>query len=429
MKNKKQVAILSTIIVVMIVAVIVALVYFSGKTHKTIGDEELVSVSMSVSEENVVELPKPEQINKADETDKTSETDKTNENEATDVDLQKVYSSLCFDNLPDEICEVFHSGREFVRSETGEYSTIYDFTLERNELNKPLYWTSYYVLDLDRDGQNELIFVISDKMEAFPANVIFTLLDEEVYAYTRTRWLFRSIFSDSTIIGADNGSASAADYYRIVSFNKEGYETEIMASGDGIEHTFTIGGEDVSEDAFWDYITPMAWNKEKAVPRWANVDVMYPNEMGFTYESIIKEAKKCLKGMRSIHIGVTIKLSNEFREDRNKNRNLGYLIKDINADGIEDLLLGEPVNTDINGEISKIYDIYSIDDGRVYQVLNGAEDYYYLICNDSVIIKETIADDNSIERSSYVFEKNSFRLTETLIDTTDYMEISLIPLQ
>ena len=61
--------------------------------------------------------------------------------------------------------------------------------------------------------------------------------------------------------------------------------------------------------------------------------------------------------------------------------------------------------------------------------MNGAEDYYYLICNDSVIIKETIADDNSIERSSYVFEKNSFRLTETLIDTTDYMEISLIPLQ
>ena len=133
--------------------------------------------------------------------------------------------------------------------------------------------------------------------------------------------------------------------------------------------------------------------------------------------------------MWGIHIGVTIKLSNEFREDRNKNRNLGYLIKDINADGIEELLLGEPVNTDINGEISKIYDIYSIDDGRVYQVLNGAEDYYYLICNDSVIIKETIADDNSIERSSYVFEKNSFRLTETLIDTTDYMEISLIPLQ
>lgn len=429
MKNKRQVVILSTIIVVVIVAVIVALVKFFGKTHKAIGDEELVSVSMSVSEESVVELPRAEQINKTDETDKTSKTDKTNENEATDVDLQKVYSSLCFDNLPDEICEVFHSGREFVRSETGEYSTIYDFTLKRNELNKPLYWTSYYVLDFDRDGQNELIFVISDKIEAFPATVIFTLLDEEVYAYTETMWPFEFIFSDSTILGAGNGSASAADYYRIVSFNKEGYETEIMASGDGIEHTFTIGGEEVSEDAFWDFITPMAWNKEKVMPRWANVDVMYPNEMGFTYESIIKEAKKCLKGMGSIHIGVTIKLSNEFREDRNKNRNLGYLIKDINADGIEELLLGEPINTDINGEISKIYDIYSIDDGRVYQVLNGAEDYYYLICNDSVIIKETIADDNSIERSSYVFEKNSFRLTETLIDTTDYMEISLIPLQ
>ena len=256
MKNKRQVVILSTIIVVVIVAVIVALVNFSGKAQKVIGDEELVSVSMSVSEESVVELPKPEQINKADETDKTSETDKTNENEATDVDLQKVYSSLCFDNLPDEICEVFHSGREFVRSETGERSTIYDFTLERNELNQPLYWTSYYVLDLDRDGQNELIFVISDKIEAFPATVIFTLLDEEVYAYTETMWPFEFIFSDSTIIGAGNGSASAADYYRIVSFNKEGYETEILAYGDGFEHIFTIGGDDVSEESFWDYCNP-----------------------------------------------------------------------------------------------------------------------------------------------------------------------------
>ena len=150
MKNKRQVAIFSTIIVVVIVAVIVALVNFSGKAQKVIGDEEPVSVSMSVSEESVVELPSAEQINKTDETDKTSETDKTNENEATDVDLQKVYSSLCFDNLPNEICEVFHSGREFVRSETGEY----------------VYKLSADVHYVDSDGETDVIIDRSDFVAA-----------------------------------------------------------------------------------------------------------------------------------------------------------------------------------------------------------------------------------------------------------------------
>lgn len=79
---------------------------------------------------------------------------------------------------------------------------------------------------------------------------------------------------------------------------------------------------------------------------------------------------------------------------------LGYAKKDINNDGIKELILGD--NGDgTSGSI--IYDIYSINEkGELCHVLDGWERNRYYLCEDGTIANEG---SNGADESTYVYYK------------------------
>jgi len=182
----------------------------------------------------------------------------------TDADVKEDYSYISFDNLPDEICEIILSGRDFIVSETGERANIFNVNFPRNIDKRTLYWKYYSVIDFDSDGQNELFFVVEDELGLDVGTVIFCLINENVYAYIGSTREFSDIFSDRTII--DREGASVVYYYRIKGFSESGYEKEVIASGNGLEGIFVIEGKVVTDDIFWNsYMVPLTRDKERII--------------------------------------------------------------------------------------------------------------------------------------------------------------------
>lgn len=102
-------------------------------------------------------------------------------------------------------------------------------------------------VDLDSDGNNELVALTKSNYGAY---IILRHENNMVYVYTINIRSLNNLKEDGTFIG-NNGSQSYA--YMKLSFNKNLYESKILAEVNKTENIYKINEKDVSEQTFLDY--------------------------------------------------------------------------------------------------------------------------------------------------------------------------------
>ena len=102
-------------------------------------------------------------------------------------------------------------------------------------------------VDLDSDGNNELVALTKSNYGAY---IILRHENNMVYVYTISIRSLNNLKEDGTFIG-NNGVQSYA--YMKLSFNKNLYETKILAEVNETENIYKINEKDVSKQTFLDY--------------------------------------------------------------------------------------------------------------------------------------------------------------------------------
>ena len=102
-------------------------------------------------------------------------------------------------------------------------------------------------VDLDSDGNNELVALTKSNYGAY---IILRHENNMVYVYTISIRSLNNLKEDGTFIG-NNGSQSYT--YMKLSFNKNLYETKILAEVNKTENIYKINEKDVSKETFLDY--------------------------------------------------------------------------------------------------------------------------------------------------------------------------------
>ena len=102
-------------------------------------------------------------------------------------------------------------------------------------------------VDLDSDGNNELVALTKSNYGAY---IILRHENNMVYVYTISIRSLNNLKEDGTFIG-NNGSQSYT--YMKLSFNKNLYETKILAEVNETENIYKINEKDVSKQTFLDY--------------------------------------------------------------------------------------------------------------------------------------------------------------------------------
>ena len=102
-------------------------------------------------------------------------------------------------------------------------------------------------VDLDSDGNNELVALTKSNYGAY---IILRHENNMVYVYMINIRSLNNLKEDGTFIG-NNGSQSYS--YMKLSFNKNSYESKILAEVNKNENIYKINEKDVSEQTFLDY--------------------------------------------------------------------------------------------------------------------------------------------------------------------------------
>ncbi len=93
----------------------------------------------------------------------------------------------------------------------------------------------------------------------------------------------------------------------------------------------------------------------------------------------INETNPTPEGYRSIGVCYIFGYPNKFNIS-------GFYLIDLDNDGVEEMLLGENGQGDWHGIF---YDIYTIKDGKLVQVVSGGERFTYELCKDNIIYNES----------------------------------------
>lgn len=96
---------------------------------------------------------------------------------------------------------------------------------------------------------------------------------------------------------------------------------------------------------------------------------------------------------------------------------LGYLIEDIDGDGVDELIFGgngtDPSLYDTWKSV--IYDIYTISDGKLIHVLNGWNRNRYYFCESGMIANEGSSGADDSNYSYFTFDGSELHLVEAVI--------------
>ena len=93
----------------------------------------------------------------------------------------------------------------------------------------------------------------------------------------------------------------------------------------------------------------------------------------------------------------------------------GYLIKDIDGNGIEELIFGENANEPEDIWNGIIFDIYTISDGELVHVLTGWERKRCYFCENGMIAEEGSSGAGNSNYSYFTFEESKLHLVESVI--------------
>lgn len=93
----------------------------------------------------------------------------------------------------------------------------------------------------------------------------------------------------------------------------------------------------------------------------------------------------------------------------------GYLIEDIDGNGIDELIFGENGTDPDSSWDGIIFDIYTISDGELVHVLNGWERNRYFFCENGMIANEGSSGAADSNYSYFTFEGSKLQLVESVI--------------
>ncbi len=91
---------------------------------------------------------------------------------------------------------------------------------------------------------------------------------------------------------------------------------------------------------------------------------------------------------------------------------LGYLLRDLDGNGVEELIFGENGNDAWNGVV---YDLYTIVDGNVVHVFSGGSRCRYLFCENGCIANEGSSSAFESEYAYYTYRGTELTLVEAVI--------------
>ena len=189
------------------------------------------------------------------------------------------------DNLPESIWKVFLNDAPF----TDAYFGL-DFTLSKYNIcteypdisdwepcdHRNVCWREFTILDFDGDGENELLYLVTDENNAHAFYILFHEIGGKVYSY---RIFYRSmcfIKEDGTIEASDG--AADNDVYRITAFYEDGYDIEthgkmcsyLTKNGEDLYgHFYFVNDEEVTEEYYYNVFLKeqngkenVKWNSE-----------------------------------------------------------------------------------------------------------------------------------------------------------------------
>lgn len=132
-----------------------------------------------------------------------------------------------------------------------------DGSLDLTALNEFNFkWLKWATIDLDRDGINEVIYLVSPGGDGL--YIIFHEIDGEVYGYSVPYRDIDRIYEDGTIMGA--GGASSWWYEKIKSFKEEEILSERFAWA--YDNQYIIDGKEVDEDEFRGFMSKLDENTQ-----------------------------------------------------------------------------------------------------------------------------------------------------------------------
>lgn len=95
---------------------------------------------------------------------------------------------------------------------------------------------------------------------------------------------------------------------------------------------------------------------------------------------------------------------------------LGYLIKDMDGNGVDELIFGANTDGWDNGSWDGvIYDIYTIVNGEVFHVLDGWERNRYYLCENDCIANESSSSAFESSYSYYTYSGTELTLVESVL--------------
>ena len=95
---------------------------------------------------------------------------------------------------------------------------------------------------------------------------------------------------------------------------------------------------------------------------------------------------------------------------------IGYIYYDINADGIDELIIGEITTGKSKGII---YDLYTMKNRKPVHVLSGGTTDRYFVCNDVFLCNEYFPSQKESITNIFVLESNSKELSPQIKFTYD----------
>lgn len=101
---------------------------------------------------------------------------------------------------------------------------------------------------------------------------------------------------------------------------------------------------------------------------------------------------------------------------------IGYSFIDINKDGTNELVIGESFAE--GGYTGMMFDMYTIVDNRIVQVVSSGERDRYYLCSDYKIANEGSSGAANSQDSYYYFDGTKLVLIEAVIYDGDYNEVN-----
>ncbi|MCR5755898.1 MAG: hypothetical protein K6G30_13940 [Acetatifactor sp.] len=101
---------------------------------------------------------------------------------------------------------------------------------------------------------------------------------------------------------------------------------------------------------------------------------------------------------------------------------LGYMFRDIDYDGVDELLLGENSpdgSGPVEGWDSIIYDMYTAQDGEVVHVFSGWEKNCYYLCDNGMIANEIFGGGSCRGWTYYNFKGGELEVVESVFTDED----------